>query len=96
MTAPIFWFIKLLILIVAVGAATAFTLAEDVGVRGVLAAGIYIVFSMGLFFKDGFSRRQWARKDYHGFNQMLRWFGLALAWLAVAATGVWLVIWLFK
>lgn len=93
MTRPVFWLTKVFIVIVSLGATAAFITLEDVGTKGVLAASIYSLFGLGMVFKDGFSRRQWARQEYHGFNQMLRWFGLGLSGLAAAASVLWLVIW---
>lgn len=94
MTAPVFWFIKLIALIVTGAAAVVFLSLEDVGSKGVLAAAIYSLFGLGLFFKDGFSRRQFARRDYHGFNMVMRVFGLCLAGVAALAAAGWLAIWL--
>ena len=96
MGAPIFWFMKVFALLTTAGAATLFLWIDDGGMRGALGAAIYTLLGLGLFFKDGFSLRQWTRKDYSGFNQGLRWFGLGLAGLAAAATAIWLVIWVLQ
>lgn len=94
MTAPVFWFIKLIAVIVTGSAAIVFLSLEDVGAKGVLAAAIYSLFGMGLFFKDGFSRRQFARRDFYGFNMVMRYFGLCLAGLAALVAAGWMAVWL--
>ena len=87
---------KLFALISAGAAATVFLWLDDGGPNGALGAAIYSLLCLGFFFKDGFSLRQWTRKDYYGFNQALRWFGLALAGLAAFATATWFVIWILN
>ena len=96
MGAPIFWFVKLFSLVSAGAATTLFLWLDDGGEKGALGAAIYTLLALGLFFKDGFSLRQWSRRDFYGFNQALRWFGLALAGIAGLATIAWFVIWLFS
>ena len=92
MTAPYFWIAKILICLFIGGAGAIFLSMdqEEVGFKGVAATLIYALFGLGLLFRDGFAYRQWARKSFHGVNEIIRYFGLVLAGIAAVAAGAWL------
>lgn len=79
-----FWTIKVLILLLG-GLCIGVLLAIDhQSLRGVGAAMLMGLMTLGLSLKHGLSKRQWRRKDYQGLNQVIVYFGYTL-WGVVGA-----------
>jgi len=84
-----FWQFKILKLFLTAAGMAFFLLWPGLQEKGVFAAAIIGAFGLAFTFQDGFSKRQWRRREYGGLNEALVWFGRIAMGIAALVTLYW-------
>lgn len=88
----VFWILKGIVMLLIPVAVGVLLWLDEFGTKGIYASVLITVMAVSFLLKDGFSARQWRRKEFHGANQVVMYMGQILFYLSLVVALVWTVV----